>query len=72
MNRNMDYIYSKSDVNFAVSTNEEYWWFDDNNTLKSVLCIENDEEKILPVTWDDDGAYVEHNEEKIYIVNYIE
>lgn len=72
MNINMNYLYAKSDPNFAVSMNENYWWYNEDNKLKSVLCIENGEEKILCVIWDDNGAYIQYNDEKIYVLCYNE
>lgn len=69
---NMDYVYLSTNPNFGVSTNEDYWWFDENGKLKSVVCIEDNEEKILPVKWDDKGAYIQYNTERFYVLNYNE
>ena len=58
--------------NFKVSMNEGNWEFDENNVLKSALCFIDSERRFLPVQWDEEGAYVEYNGKRIYILEYCE
>lgn len=56
--------------NFKVSMNEGNWEFDENNVLKVALCFIDSERRFLPVQWDEEGAYVEHNGKRIYMLEY--
>lgn len=66
------YLFSKANPNFSVSMNENNWIFDNNKILKSVFCHngKDDEGEIVPVVWDGTGAYVPHNNEKIYVLEH--
>lgn len=57
---------------FKVSMNETNWEFDENNVLKSALCFIGNDKRFLPVKWDEEGAYVENNGKKIYMLGYCE
>lgn len=58
--------------NYEVMLDEEYWTFDDNDVLKSVMVIKDGKEVDTPVVWDDTGAYVQNGNEKIYVLENIE
>ena len=53
---------------FKVSMNENNWEFNENNVLKSALCFAGNERKFLPVHWNKEGAYVEYNGKRLYIL----
>ena len=55
---------------FKVSMNEENWEFDENKVLKSALCFIGNKRIFLPVTWDEEGAYVEDNGKRLYMLGY--
>lgn len=55
---------------FEVSMNEGNWQFDENHVLQSALCFINNMKTFLPVVWDQDGAYVENNGTRIYVLEY--
>lgn len=41
-----------------VMFDEQYWTFDDNDRLKSVIVVKDGKEVDTPVVWDTVGAYV--------------
>ena len=53
---------------FEVMTDERYWTFDDNDLLKSVICLIDEKEIDMPVVWDKTGAYVEYNGQHKYVL----
>lgn len=57
---------------FKVSMNEANCEFDENHVLKSALCFIGNNRIFLPVAWDEDGAYMENNGKKLYILEYCE
>lgn len=63
-----DYICSETDKDFVVLMDEWHWNFDNKGILSSVKCIYHDNEIVKPVTWDNEGAYIQHNNEKIYVL----
>lgn len=58
--------------NYEVILDEQYWTFDDNDMLKSVIVIKDGKEVDTPVSWDDAEAYVQNGNEKIYVLENIE
>lgn len=60
------------DDNFSVSMNEANWVFDDNNVLKKARCVIDGNITLLPVAWDEKGAYVENKNKRLYILEYCE
>lgn len=58
--------------NYEVILDEQYWTFDDNDMLKSVIVIKDGKEVDTPVSWDDAGAYVQNGNKKIYVLENIE
>lgn len=57
--------------NYEVMLDEQYWTFDYNNMLKSVIVIKDGKEVDTPVSWDSIGAYVRNSNEKIYVLENI-
>ena len=55
-------------VMFEVMTDEQYWTFDDNDLLKSVICFIDGKEVDMPVIWDKTGAYVEYDGQRAYVL----
>lgn len=53
---------------FEVMTDERYWTFDDNDLLKSVICLIDEKEVDMPVVWDKTGAYFEYNGQHKYVL----
>lgn len=53
---------------FEVMTDERYWTFDDNDLLKSVICLIDGKEVDMPVVWDKTGAYVEYKGQREYVI----
>ena len=53
---------------FEVMTDERYWTFDDNDLLKSVICLIDGKEVDMSVVWDKTGAYVEYNGQREYVL----
>lgn len=58
--------------NYEVMFDEQYWTFDDNDRLKSVIVVKDGKEVDTPVVWDTVGAYVQNGNEKIYVLENIE
>lgn len=55
---------------YEVLMDEEYWTFDENKLLQSVICIIDDKEVDTPVIWDQFGAYVEYEGVRTYVLEY--
>lgn len=54
--------------NYEVMLDEQYWTFDDNDILKSVVVIRDGQQVDTPVVWDDAGAYVLNGTDKVYVL----
>lgn len=54
--------------NYEVMLDEQYWTFDSNDRLKSVIVIKNGKKVDTPVSWDAAGAYVQNGNDKIYVL----
>ena len=55
---------------YEVLMDEEYWTFDENKLLQSVICIIDDKEVDTPVIWNQFGAYVEYEGVRTYVLEY--
>lgn len=58
----------KPSQDFKPYYDESCWILDEHNSLKEVRCYIDGKEKYLPVTWDDEGAYVLNGGEKVYVL----
>lgn len=59
---------NEEDCTFEVIYDELDWTYYDNGVLRSVMCYINDRKVETFVKWDEQGAYVENNGRREYVL----